>query len=88
MKFSLEEKKAICALFDKCDVAMLKISIHDGIKHIDKVYLDGKYYDIPSKDLGIKQAPTLVVVKDGKLEKYSNVSDIKKYLGSKECVTA
>ena len=41
-----------------------------------------------SKDLGIKQAPTLVVVKDGKVEKYSNVSDIKKYLGSKECVTA
>lgn len=54
MKFSLEEKKAICALFDKCDVAMLKISIHDGVKHIDKVYLDGKYYDIPSEDLGIK----------------------------------
>ena len=41
-----------------------------------------------SKKIGIKQAPTLVVVKDGKVEKYSNVSDIKKYLGSKECVTA
>ena len=41
-----------------------------------------------SKKTGIKQAPTLVVVKDGKVEKYSNVSDIKKYLGSKECVTA
>ena len=41
-----------------------------------------------SKDLGIKQAPTLVVVNNGKVEKYSNISDIKKYLGSKECVTA
>lgn len=41
-----------------------------------------------SKKTGIKQAPTLVVVKNGNVEKYSNVSDIKKYLGSKECVTA
>ena len=41
-----------------------------------------------SKKIGIKQAPTLVVVKNGNVEKYSNVSDIKKYLGSKECVTA
>ncbi len=29
---------------------------------------------------GIKQAPTLVVVKDGNISKYSGVSDIKKYL--------
>ena len=54
IRFSLEEKKAICALFDKCDVAMLKVSISNGIKHIDKVYLDGKFYDIPSEDLGMK----------------------------------
>lgn len=54
VKFSLEEKEAICALFDKCDIAMLKISIHNGIKHIDKVYIDGKYYDIPSKELAYK----------------------------------
>ena len=54
MQFSLEEKKAICALFDKCDVALLDISMHDGIKHINKVYLDGRYYDIPSKELGVK----------------------------------
>ncbi|MBO5374170.1 MAG: ribonucleoside triphosphate reductase, partial [Clostridia bacterium] len=31
---------------------------------------------------GIKQAPTLVVVKDGAVEKFTGVSDIKKYLGA------
>ena len=29
---------------------------------------------------GIRQAPTLVVVKDGVVEKYAGVSDIKKFL--------
>lgn len=52
MVFSNEEKRAICALFDKCDVALLKVSEKDGTKHIDKVYLDGKKYDIPSVALG------------------------------------
>ena len=33
-------------------------------------------------DFGIKQAPTLVVVKDGKVEKYTGVSDIKKLLNA------
>ena len=32
-------------------------------------------------ELGIKQAPTLVVVKDGNVSKFNGVSDIKKYLG-------
>ena len=36
-----------------------------------------------SKEFNIKQAPTLVVIKSGKIEKYPNVSEIKKYLGSK-----
>ena len=40
-----------------------------------------------SKKLDIKQAPTLVVIKNGEVSKYSNVSNIKKYLGSKECMT-
>ena len=52
IKFSKEERKAIFALFDKCDVALLKVrELEDGTNHIDKVYIDGKEYDIPSKEL-------------------------------------
>lgn len=52
INFSKEEKNAVFALFDKCDVALLKISLlENGEKHIDKVYLDGKLYDIPSREL-------------------------------------
>ena len=32
-------------------------------------------------EFGIRQAPTLVVVKDGVVSKYAGVSDIKKFLG-------
>ncbi len=32
--------------------------------------------------LGVKQAPTLVVIKDGVVEKYAGVSDIKKFLNA------
>ena len=32
--------------------------------------------------LGVKQAPTLVVVKDGEAQKFTGVSDIKKMLGA------
>lgn len=56
-------------------------------KKIKYEVIDAEKMSEMSKDLGIKQAPTLVVIKDGKIEKYSNVSDIKKYLGSKECLT-
>ncbi len=34
-----------------------------------------------SKELEIKQAPTLVVIENGRVTKYTNVSNIKKYLG-------
>lgn len=52
IKFSKEERKAIFALFDKCDMALLKVSVlENGTNHIDKVYIDGKEYDIPSKEL-------------------------------------
>ncbi|HIT43502.1 TPA: ribonucleoside triphosphate reductase [Candidatus Avacholeplasma faecigallinarum] len=34
-----------------------------------------------SKELEIKQAPTLVVIENGRVTKYTNVSSIKKYLG-------
>ncbi len=33
-------------------------------------------------ELGIKQAPTLVVIKDGEMQKYAGVSDIKKFLNA------
>ena len=35
-----------------------------------------------AKQYGIRQAPTLVIVKDGEIEKYAGVSDIKKYLNA------
>ena len=52
IKFSKEEMKAIFALFDKCDIALLKVSmLEDGVNHIDKVFIDGREYDIPSSEL-------------------------------------
>ncbi len=44
----------------------------------DKVYAS----DVPElvAEFGVKQAPTLVVVKNGAFEKFAGVSDIKKYL--------
>lgn len=53
-KFSLEEKKRLVALFDKCNVALLKVSQHEGVNHIDKVIIDGKDYSIPSEELGFR----------------------------------
>ena len=53
-KFSLEEKKEIVALFDKCDIALLKVSEHEGVNHIDKVIIDGKDYNMPSEELGFR----------------------------------
>lgn len=53
-RFSLEEKKAILSLFDKCDVALLDVSELEGVNHINKVIIDGKKYDIPSKDLAFQ----------------------------------
>ena len=35
-----------------------------------------------AKKFGVKQAPTLVVVKNGAFEKHSGVSDIKKYVNA------
>ena len=50
-----------------------------GIKYT-KIYVE----DEPelAKQLGLKQAPTLVVNKDGETEKIVNVSNIKKYIGA------
>lgn len=48
LEFTKEEKKAICGLFEYCDAALLKMN---DDKTIDKVYIDGKFYDIPSEHL-------------------------------------
>ena len=53
------------------DKANLKYEIIDAEENADL-----------SKKLGIKQAPTLLVVNGENIDKYSNVSNIKKYIGS------
>ena len=60
--------KIACSLLDKAGVAYEKLLANE---HVDLV-----------NDFGIKQAPTLVVVKDGAFEKYTGVSDIKKFLNA------
>ncbi|MBR6789004.1 MAG: ribonucleoside triphosphate reductase [Clostridia bacterium] len=58
--------KIACSLLDKAGVAYEKLLANE---HADK-----------AKAFGIKQAPTLVIVKDGQVSKYTGVSDIKKML--------
>ena len=53
------------------DKANLKYEIIDAEENADL-----------SKKLGIKQAPTLLAINDENMDKYSNVSNIKKYIGS------
>ena len=59
-----------------CKIASAALD-NAGVSY-DKVYAN----DNPelAKEYGIRQAPTLVVIKDGNMEKYTGVSDIKKYL--------
>ena len=59
--------KIACNLLDKANFAYEKLLAND---HADLV-----------EQFGIKQAPTLVVVKNGEALKFAGVSDIKKYLG-------
>ena len=55
LQFSDDEKKCVYALFDKCDVALLKVSMLDnGEKHIDNVFINGREYDIPSRELAVQ----------------------------------
>ncbi|MBR5536255.1 MAG: ribonucleoside triphosphate reductase [Clostridia bacterium] len=58
--------KMACALLDKAGILYTKL-LADENKDL-------------ATELEIKQAPTLVVVKDGKTEKLAGVSDIKKFL--------
>ena len=59
--------KIACFILDKNNVAY------------EKLYADDKPQLV--EHYGIKQAPTLVVIKDGAVSKYAGVSEIKKYLG-------
>ena len=58
--------KIACATLDKAGVEYTKIYANEQPDF--------------AKEMGIKQAPTLVVIKDGQAEKFSGVSDIKKHL--------
>ncbi len=60
--------KIACSFLDKAGVKYEKLLANE---HADLV-----------EEFSIKQAPTLVVVKDGQANKYTGVSDIKKYLGA------
>ena len=58
-------------------------------KLLDKAKIKYDYVDAEeevelTKDLGIKQAPTLVVTKKGKVELIANVSNIKKFIEKKQ----
>ncbi len=58
--------KIACSLLDKAEFPYEKLLANE---HADMV-----------EQFGVKQAPTLVVVRNGSFEKYSGVSDIKKML--------
>ena len=60
--------KLACAMMDKLGIKYEKLLANE---HVDL-----------SKAYGIKQAPTLIVVKDGAYEKYTGLSDIKKFLNN------
>lgn len=59
--------KIACSILDKAGVAYNKLLANENADF--------------ATALGVRQAPTLVVVKEGKAEKYAGVSDIKKMLG-------
>ncbi|MBQ7153178.1 MAG: ribonucleoside triphosphate reductase, partial [Clostridia bacterium] len=58
--------KVACATMDKLGYAYEKLYANE---HADL-----------ARAYGVRQAPTLVVVKGGQVEKYTGVSDIKRYL--------
>ena len=59
--------KIAISLLDKAGVAYEALLANDNKELVEA--------------FGVKQAPTLVVVANGNVEKYTGVSDIKKYLG-------
>ncbi|MBQ2695948.1 MAG: thioredoxin family protein, partial [Clostridia bacterium] len=56
--------KIACSVLDKAGVSYEKLLANENAELATK--------------LGVKQAPTLVIVKDGGVAKYHGVSDIKK----------
>ncbi|HPF56874.1 MAG TPA: anaerobic ribonucleoside-triphosphate reductase, partial [Clostridiales bacterium] len=60
--------KIAAALLDKAGI------------HYEKLYVEDNGQK--AKDLGLKQAPALLVTKEGKTDRYLNVSEIKRYLGA------
>ncbi len=60
--------KIAAALLDKAGVRYEKLYVEDNGQE--------------AKDLGLKQAPVLLVTKEGKTDRYLNVSEIKRYLGA------
>ncbi len=59
--------KIACALLDRAGIDYIKM-LAEEVPEL-------------TMDLGIKQAPTLLVVKNGVSEKFSNVSEIKRFIG-------
>ena len=49
------------------------------LKDVDYQVVDAEENPELSSKLGIMQAPTLVLVKDGKIQKFVNVSNIRRY---------
>ncbi len=60
--------KIACSLLDKAGVGYTKLLANENKKLVDEI--------------GIKTAPTLVIIEGGNVTKYAGVSDIKKYIGA------
>ena len=60
--------KIACSLLDKAGVSYNKLLANENKELVES--------------LGVKAAPTLVVIEGGEATKYAGVSDIKKYLGA------
>lgn len=59
--------KTAATLLNKAGINYIEIKAEENVELVEK--------------FEINQAPTLIVAKNGKYEKYSNVSNIKKYIG-------
>ncbi len=64
-----------------CPNCKIACAIMDKAGFVYEKMLANEYPELVEQ-FGVRQAPTLIVVKDGKAEKYVGVSDIKKYLGA------
>ncbi|MBE6664076.1 MAG: ribonucleoside triphosphate reductase [Ruminococcaceae bacterium] len=60
--------KIACSLLDKAGVKYDKLLANENKELVEQI--------------GIKTAPTLVIIEDGNVTKYAGVSDIKKYIGA------